>query len=60
MRAAAAAAPRRRRRQAPGAEEEEDVEAEFNPENPYQVSHTFFFFGPATAFTTVRSDLRAT
>ncbi|KAM7401179.1 hypothetical protein PAMA_005392 [Pampus argenteus] len=26
----------RRRRQAPGAEEEEDVEAEFNPENPYQ------------------------
>ncbi|XP_062285263.1 leukocyte cell-derived chemotaxin 1-like [Scomber scombrus] len=32
----AALAPRRRRRQAPGAEEEEDVEAEFNPENPYQ------------------------
>ncbi|CAK6952084.1 leukocyte cell-derived chemotaxin 1-like [Scomber scombrus] len=32
----AAPAPRRRRRQAPGAEEEEDVEAEFNPENPYQ------------------------
>ncbi|XP_061550492.1 leukocyte cell-derived chemotaxin 1-like [Phycodurus eques] len=30
-----AAAPRRRRR-APGDEEEEDVEAEFNPENPYQ------------------------
>ncbi|KAM7378907.1 hypothetical protein PAMP_004497 [Pampus punctatissimus] len=26
----------RQRRQAPGAEEEEDVEAEFNPENPYQ------------------------
>lgn len=30
----------RQRRQAPGNEEEEDVEAEFNPENPYQVSHT--------------------
>lgn len=29
------------RRQAVGAEEEEeDVEAEFNPDNPYQVSHT--------------------
>lgn len=35
-----AAPSRRRRRQAPGADEEEDVEAEFNPENPYQVSHT--------------------
>ncbi|XP_039672287.1 leukocyte cell-derived chemotaxin 1-like [Perca fluviatilis] len=33
------AAPRQRR-QAAGEEEEEDVEAEFNPENPYQVSHT--------------------
>lgn len=39
----------RKRRAAPGqrrqanvarVEEEEDVEAEFNPENPYQVSHT--------------------
>ncbi|CAL8368839.1 unnamed protein product [Boreogadus saida] len=28
-------AQRRRRRQTPGMEEEEDVEAEFNPENPY-------------------------
>lgn len=39
--AAAVAAASRQRRQAAGAgeEEEEDVEAEFNPENPYQVSH---------------------
>lgn len=40
------AAPRQQR-QAVGAkeeEEEEDVEAEFNPENPYQVSHAFFSF----------------
>lgn len=37
------AAPRRRR-QAPGAGGEEDVGAEFNPENPYQVSHTRRFF----------------
>lgn len=36
------AAPRQRRQAAGagGEEEEEDVEAEFNPENPYQVSHT--------------------
>lgn len=33
------AAPRQRR-QAAAPEEEEDVEAGFNPENPYQVSHT--------------------
>lgn len=34
------AAPRQRRQAAvPLEEEEEDVEAEFNPENPYQVSH---------------------
>ena len=33
------AAPRQRR-QATGAEEEVDVEAEFNPENPYHVSPT--------------------
>lgn len=34
------AVPRRRRQAAgTGEEEEEDVEAEFNPENPYQVSH---------------------
>lgn len=32
------AAPRQRR-QAAAPEEEEDVEAKFNPENPYQVSH---------------------
>lgn len=34
------AAPRQRRQAAGAGEEEEDVEAEFNPENPYQVSHT--------------------
>lgn len=35
------AAPRQRLQAAvAGVEEEEDVEAEFNPENPYQVSHT--------------------
>lgn len=36
------AAPRQRRQAAgaAGQEVEEDVEAEFNPENPYQVSHT--------------------
>lgn len=34
------AAPRQRRQAAGAVEEEEDVEAEFNPENPYQVSHT--------------------
>lgn len=33
------AAPRQRRQAAGEEEEEEDVEAEFNPENPYQVSH---------------------
>lgn len=33
------AAPRQRRQAAGAGEEEEDVEAEFNPENPYQVSH---------------------
>lgn len=33
------AAPRQRRQAAGAEEEEEDVEAEFNPENPYQVSH---------------------
>lgn len=32
------AAPRQRRQAA--APEEEDAEAELNPENPYQVSHT--------------------
>lgn len=33
----------RQRRQAVGPEEEEeDVEAEFNPNNPYQVSHALF------------------
>lgn len=31
------AAPRQRRQAA--TEDEEDVEAEFNPDNPYQVSH---------------------
>lgn len=34
-----ATAPRERRQAAAAVEEEEDVEAEFNPENPYQVSH---------------------
>lgn len=39
----AAAAAARQRRQAVGPEEEEeDVEAEFNPNNPYQVSHALF------------------
>lgn len=33
------AVPRHRRQAAGAGEEEEDVEAEFNPENPYQVSH---------------------
>lgn len=34
------AGPRQRRQAAAPLEEEEDAEAEFNPENPYQVSHT--------------------
>jgi len=32
--------PRKRRQATGGDEDYEDVEAEFNPENPYQVSHT--------------------
>lgn len=57
------AAPRQRRQATGAGEEEEDVEAEFNPENPYQVSHTNTFFfclclHPTTASTTVPSDLR--
>ncbi|MEQ2194189.1 hypothetical protein XENOCAPTIV_025125 [Xenoophorus captivus] len=53
------AAPRQRR-QAAAAEDYTDVEAEFNPENPYQVSHTFPLppqcLHPAGAFRAVRSD----
>lgn len=68
------AAPRQRRQAAgaAGQEVEEDVEAEFNPENPYQVSHTHkrdshgSSFSSSLVFTlgcgvaAVRSDLRPT
>lgn len=69
------AAPRQRRQAAGAAgqeEVEEDVEAEFNPENPYQVSHTHkcdshgSSFSSSLVFTlgcgvaAVRSDLRPT
>lgn len=68
------AAPRQRRQAAgaAGQEVKEDVEAEFNPENPYQVSHTHkrdshgSSFSSSLVFTlgrgvaAVRSDLRPT
>ncbi|MEQ2158580.1 hypothetical protein GOODEAATRI_013690 [Goodea atripinnis] len=53
------AAPRQRR-QAAATEDYTDVEAEFNPENPYQVSHTFPLppqcLHPAGAFRAVRLE----
>lgn len=58
------AAARQRRQAAVAREEEEDVEAEFNPENPYQVSHTTTNThsspGLFTASEAVRLDLKAT
>lgn len=57
-------APRQRRQAVGPEEEEEDVEAEFNPENPYQVSHMLSppcrVYVPVTASAPVRSDLRPT
>lgn len=57
------AAPRQRRQAATQeGEDYEDVEAEFNPENPYHVSHTNNNSHVALclhpAFEAVRSDLR--
>lgn len=59
------AAPRQRRQPAAPEEEEEDAEGPFNPENPYQVSHTAQtrVFSPvvvAVAPPPVRSHLRDT